>query len=84
MSKRDLPRLPSCCVETWLGDPKCSLRQYRCPHGFHVREYDSWFELHKDVFDPRRSPLKHLLFDTDAPKFVVGLAALAVVRAVYG
>jgi len=40
--------------------------------------------VHRDVFDPRSNPIAHLLVDTDAPKVVVGLLALAAVRAVYG
>lgn len=82
--KSELEGLPRCCEETWLGDPKGALKQYRCAHGFHVREYESWFEIHRDRVDPRRSVLGHLLADTQAPKLLVGLAALAVVRAVYG
>lgn len=82
--KTVLHELPRCCEETWLGDPKGAITQYRCAHGFHVREYHTWFEIHRDRCDPRRSPLGHLLVDTEAPAILVGLAALAIVRAVYG
>ncbi|MEM0271422.1 MAG: hypothetical protein QW514_02620 [Thermoprotei archaeon] len=84
ISKKELSVLPPCCKETWLGDPKGALKQYRCAHGFHVREYPTWFEVHRDKFDPRQNPVKHLVYDTDAPALVAGLVALAIVKAVYG
>lgn len=82
--KKELPKLPECCEETWVGDPKGAIRQYRCAHGFHVREYGSWFEIHRDRFDPRKSPLAHMVADTEAPTILLGLVALLAVRAVYG
>jgi hypothetical protein len=84
ISKEELGSVPACCKETWLGDPKGALRQYRCAHGFHVREYDSWFEVHRDRFDPRQNPIQHVLYDTSAPKVVAGLIGYAIVKMVYG
>jgi len=84
VSKKELVSVPPCCEETWLGDPKGALRQYRCVHGFHVREYDTWFEVHRDRFDPRQNPIQHLLCDTNAPKVVAGLIGYTIVKMVYG
>ncbi len=62
--------------ETALGSKKGAMRQYR--HGnLHIRDYDSHYTVHMDKVDPRKNPLGHLL--VDAPEYVVGAAAAAIV-----
>jgi hypothetical protein len=67
--------------ETFLGTKKGASRQYR--HGrLHIRDYDSHYTVHMDKVDPRTSPVGHLV--ADAPEYVVGAAAAAIVgRAMY-
>lgn len=76
-----MPELPSCFELTVIGDPKSSLRQYRCIHGYHAREYSSFYEVHRDRFDPRRHPIAHLLLDTEAGGLMAKAALLAAVWA---
>ena len=62
--------------ETALGSKKGAARQYR--HGnLHIRDYDSHYTVHMDRIDPRKNPLGHLL--VDAPEYVIGAAAAALV-----
>ena len=62
--------------ETALGSKKGAVRQYR--HGnLHIRDYDSHYTVHMDRIDPRKNPLGHLL--VDAPEYVIGAAAAALV-----
>lgn len=62
--------------ETALGSKKGAKKQYR--HGnLHIRDYDSHYTVHMDKVDPRKNPLGHLL--VDAPEYVVGAAAAAIV-----
>jgi hypothetical protein len=65
--------LPECFEETVLGSPRMSSRQLRCYHGYHVREYDSVYEVHRDRFDPRVRPFSHLMFDTSLLRALIAL-----------
>ncbi len=56
---------------TMLGDPEGARRQYRYGN-LHIREYDDKYVVHVDKFDPRKEPVKHLLFD--APEVLIGTA----------
>lgn len=71
--------MPEGAEETWLGDPKGSVKQYRAGN-LHIREYLNCFEVHEDKVDPRRDPLGHLI--KDAPEYLVAGVAIAVVSAV--
>jgi hypothetical protein len=62
--------------ETALGSKRGALRQYRYGN-LHIRDYDSHYTVHMDKVDPRKNPLGHLL--VDAPEYVVGVAAAAIV-----
>jgi len=57
--------------ETMLGDPEGARKQYRYGN-LHIREYDDKYVVHVDKFDPRKEPIKHLLFD--APEVLIGTA----------
>ena len=73
LSKRKIPRLPECFEETPLGEGRGAIRQFRGPYGSHIREYESCWELHRDVTDPRVDPFGHLI--NDAPH-ILGVAAI--------
>ena len=61
---------------TDLGGGKGATRQFR--HGrLHIRDYDTHYAVHMDRIDPFRNPLGHLL--VDAPEYLVGAAAAAIV-----
>ncbi|MEM2140669.1 MAG: hypothetical protein QXJ74_10265 [Nitrososphaera sp.] len=62
--------------ETALGSKKGARRQYRYGN-LHIRDYDSHYTVHMDRVDPRKDPLGHLL--VDAPEYLVGAAAAAIV-----
>lgn len=62
--------------ETSLGSKKGAKRQYRYGN-LHIRDYDSHYTVHMDRVDPRKDPLGHLL--VDAPEYLVGAAAAAIV-----
>ncbi|HEX9678887.1 hypothetical protein [Nitrososphaera sp.] len=62
--------------ETALGSKKGAKRQYRYGN-LHIRDYDSHYTVHVDKVDPRKNPLGHLL--VDAPEYLVGAAAVALV-----
>jgi len=57
--------------ETILGDPEGAIRQYRYGN-LHIREYKDKYIVHSDIFDPRKDPLLHLIFD--APEVLIGSA----------
>ena len=63
-------------VETLLGDPGGCLRQYRNSTGIHVREFEDYFEVHKDRVDPRNNPIGHLI--CDSPETLVAFGAASV------
>lgn len=62
--------------QTVLGSKKGAKRQYR-QGNLHIRDYDTHYTVHMDRFDPRSSPLNHLLID--APEYLVGSTAAALV-----
>lgn len=62
--------------ETALGSKKGARRQYRYGN-LHIRDYDTHYTVHMDKVDPRKNPLGHLL--VDAPEYIVGAAAAALV-----
>ena len=79
ISKEVLQELPEDFKETSLGEIRDAIRQYRGPCGLHVREYDDRFVIHRDIADPRKDPIGHLLFD--APETSLALTtALCVAR----
>lgn len=55
--------LPEGYLQTWLGNPRFSYRQYRHPSGAHIREYPHAYEIHVDKKDPRIDPAGHLFID---------------------
>ncbi len=57
--------------ETILGDPEGSRKQYRYGN-LHIREYDDKYVVHVDRFDPRKEPIRHLVYD--APEVLIGTA----------
>jgi hypothetical protein len=63
-------------VETILGDPDGSLRQFRSSTGLHVREYEGHFEIHRDKVDPRANPIGHLVKDSPETLLAFGTASL--------
>jgi len=63
-------------VETSLGDLDGSIRQFRNSTGLHAREYEEYFEIHRDQFDPRVSPLGHLIHDSPETLAAFGTASL--------
>ncbi|MEM3671123.1 MAG: hypothetical protein QW767_05190 [Thermoprotei archaeon] len=79
-----IPVLPDCFEETLLGNPKSSIKQYRCVHGLHVREYADVYEIHADRFDPRKHPLLHLLSDTTTGRAAMVLIAIKLARSLRG
>ena len=79
ISKEVLPSLEGFELdETLLGDPKGCLRQYRGANGLHVREYEEYFEIHRDQVDPRVDPLGHLL--RDSPETLAAFGAATVLN----
>jgi len=62
--------------ETVLGDPDDALRQYRNSTGLHAREYEAYFEIHKDRVDPRVNPVGHLIRDSPETILALGAASL--------
>jgi|GEM_PF-5090170 hypothetical protein len=83
IKKELLVSLPEGFVETYLGNPRCSIVQYRHPSGVHVREYSGHYEVHLDRVDPRRDSLGHLLLDVLAPmvlRISVSLLLVSLVR----
>jgi hypothetical protein len=77
ISKEVLPSLEGLgFVETTLGDSDGSLRQFRNSTGIHIREYEQYFEVHKDRFDPRTHPLKHLICDSPETLVAFGAASM--------
>ena len=79
VSKEVLPSLDGFgFVETPLGDPEGSLRQYRNDKGLHVREYENYFEIHEDQVDPRVDPLGHLI--RDSPETLVAFGAASILN----
>ena len=73
ISKEVLTTLPEEYRETMLGDRRGALHQYRHPSGMHVREYRDGFVVHRDRFDPRAHPVRHLL--SDSPETMLALGA---------
>ena len=62
--------------ETILGGKKGARRQFR-QGTLHIREFDTHYAVHVDKVDPLKSPLAHLI--VDAPEYIVGAAAAALV-----
>ena len=67
--------LPDKAQETSLGHKNGANKQYRFGN-LHIREYDDKYLVHTDKFDPRKDPLRHLVYD--APEVLVGLACAAI------
>ncbi len=63
ISKEIMAGLPPWFEETVFGLPWGARAQYRGPMGLHVREYEDFYEVHFDIFDPREHPLLHLLLE---------------------
>lgn len=61
--------------ETNLGGKNGANKQYRYGN-LHIREYDDKFLIHTDKYDPRKSPIAHLVFD--APEVLVGIACAVI------
>jgi len=77
ISKEVLPSLEGLGFsETLLGDPDGSLRQFRNSSGIHIREYENYFEVHKDKIDPRQDPLGHLIRDSPETILAFGAASM--------
>ena len=72
--------MPKEAEETWMGEPRGSIKQYRAGN-LHIREYLNCFEVHKDKIDPRKDPLGHLI--VDAPKYIVGAAIVVSAIGLY-
>lgn len=70
ISKRIMRDVPPECQPTELGDPAGAIRQYRCSK-IHIREYPDRFEVHRDIVDPRKSLLGHVVYD--APEVLLAL-----------
>lgn len=66
ISKSVLPRLPDGFVEIpdFFGNKKTALKQYRGPHNIHVLEYPDYWSSHRDIADPFKDPIGHLIFDS--------------------
>ncbi len=78
--KTILRYLPPSYEETLLGTPprlavEGAHAQYRGPYNRHVYEKRNSWAVHRDMYDPRREPLEHLV--SDAPEWAA--AALAAV-----
>ena len=82
--KDEATRLPPCFQETFLGELKNGAqRQFRGPHGAHVREFPDHWVLHRDIVDADQDPLGHLLKDAPeylASAFLGAMAGLATGR----
>jgi len=81
ISKTTLPVLPRSYETTLLGTPPAlvfpgSTQQYRGPYGRHVYERKGAWVVHRDLADPRREPVEHLI--ADAPEWCAGLFVAAV------
>jgi hypothetical protein len=63
ISKEVMAGLPPWLEETALGFTYGAKAQYRGSMGLHVREYDDFYEVHFDLFDPREHPILHLLLE---------------------
>jgi hypothetical protein len=61
--------------ETSLGQKNGAIKQYRYGN-LHIREYKDKFLVHTDRFDPRKDPIKHLVFD--APEVLVGITCAVI------
>ncbi|MEM4310994.1 MAG: hypothetical protein QXX95_01205 [Nitrososphaerales archaeon] len=80
IKKEVMPELINGVEETNLGFKKGSKKQYRYGDGIHIREYDEFFTLHIDKYDPRKEPLKHLLSDTPELVISTGIGGLVASR----
>jgi len=60
--------------ETWLGESRGAIRQYRGPDNLHLREYNDGWKLHQDYGDPRTLGGFIIHIFLDAPE--VGIALL--------
>jgi len=72
-----MPKLIDGVEETKLGFKEGAIRQYRYGDGLHIREYEDEFVIHVDKYDPRREPLKHLIFDSPEILISFGIGSLA-------
>lgn len=68
VSKNEISILPWCFRESLLGFKYDCLRQFRGPFGLHIREYQTYFLVHRDISDPETAPIEHLIFDVAPPK----------------
>ncbi len=82
VSKSIMPILPEGYEETCLGSPRGAFRQYRHKSGVHLREYNEWFAVHQDRFDPRTKPFLHLA--VDSPETIVALGSALILSKIQG
>jgi hypothetical protein len=77
ISKEVLPSLEGLGFsDTLLGDPDGCLRQFRNTSGIHIREYENYFEVHKDKIDPGKDPIGHLIRDSPETILAFGAASM--------
>ncbi|NHJ15183.1 MAG: hypothetical protein EAX95_15990 [Candidatus Thorarchaeota archaeon] len=72
-----MPNVPPGFEETWMGDLKGAMKQYRGPDNLHLRRYRDGWELHQDYGDPRTLGGFMIHIFLDAPE--VGIALLTAV-----
>lgn len=82
MFKADYPDLPARMgaerIVWFMGWAPGSAAQYRGPNGLHISEYQDFWKVHYDTYDPRFSPVEHLLFDTQMVPLALSALGLAV------
>lgn len=79
VDKAEGVELPPYVHETHLGISKDAIRQYRDDrpiNSLHIHEYDDYFLVHVDAFNPESHPLAHGIVDT--PGLTVGIVAGAI------
>jgi hypothetical protein len=70
----EMTSVPPGFEETWMGEPKGAIAQYRGPDNLHLLKYKDGWELHRDFGDPRSLGGFIIHIFLDAPE--VGLALL--------
>ena len=62
--------LPSCFEKARFGFQHGALEQWRGPFGTHVREYETYYLIHRDIADPEVSGdfgISHVMLDVVTP-----------------
>lgn len=73
ISKDVMTHVPLGFEETWMGEMKGALKQYRGPGNLHLLEFPNGWKLHSDYGDPRNPEGFLIHIFVDAPEVGVSL-----------